>query len=125
AGTNVTEVLLSPGITPWPIGTNTVNIAYTDSAGSNYNHNYYFVVQTYVTLSTNTWTALGSGFNPGYRMFSYQTANTNIVNGYQNTVSFAIQTAEGFYTGNEADLSLFTHNGQFWNSTVINYSQNG
>jgi hypothetical protein len=123
-GGNVTDVLLAAGITPWPIGTNTVNIAYTDSAGSNYNHNYYFVVQPYTTLSTNTWTALGSGFNPGFRMFSYQTANTNILNGWNNTPSFAIQGSEGFYDGNAADLSLFTHNGQFWNSTVINFSQN-
>jgi len=123
-GTNVTDVLLNPGLTPWPIGTNTVSLAYVDSAGSNYNHNYYFVVQSYATLSTNTMTALGSGFNPGFRMFSYQTANTNILNGWLNTPEFAIQGSEGFYDGNEADPTLFTHNGQFWNSTVINFSQN-
>lgn len=123
-GTNVTDVSLNPGLTPWPIGTNTVSLAYTDSAGSNNVHNYYFVVQNYATLNTNTWTALGSGFNPGFRMLSYQTANTNILNGWLNTPEFAIQGSEGFYAGNEADLSLFTHNGQFWNSTVINFSQN-
>jgi hypothetical protein len=122
-GTNDITLAAPPSL--WPVGTNTVSLAYTDSAGSNLVHTYTFNVLFYVTLPTNTITALGSGFNPGFRMFAYQAGtNNNILNGWQNTCSFNMQAAEGFYTGNEADLSTFTHSGQFWNSTVINYSQN-
>src|SRR5207248_2879669 len=95
-----------------------------DSTSTTYDHPYKFTVAPYVTLPTNTMTALGSGSNPGFRLKSFQTANTNILNGWQNNVTFAIEGAEGFYAGNEADLSSFTHNGEFWQSSVINFSQN-
>jgi hypothetical protein len=83
-------------------------------------------VQPYASLPTNLVTALGSGFNPGMRMKSYQTSNNaHFVNGFRNVPQYAIEGAEGFFPDNQADQTLFTHNGQFWNSGVINFSQNG
>jgi hypothetical protein len=118
-GTNVTDVLLVHPSTLWPIGTNTVNVAYTDSAGSNYNHNYYYVVAPYVTISTNLWTAPGSGFDPGWDIQAFQSPNTNLFNGFDNSTSVANAAMNGIYGTNVALT------GPFVETNVINYASHG
>ena len=121
---NVTHIVQAHPPALWPAGTNTVSLAFQDSAGAGYTYNYTFVVSPYATLPTNVRTVPGSGFNPGFRLKAFQTANTNILNGWKNITQMAIEAVEGFYAGNEADLTAFTHNGEFVETGVINYSQN-
>jgi hypothetical protein len=115
-GTNVTEVLLVHPASLWPVGTNTVNLAYIDSAGSNVSHNYYFVAAPYATVSTNLWTANGSGYNPGWGLKVFQSPNTNLFNGFDNSVTVANAAMNGLYGTNVAGV------GPYVETNVINYA---
>jgi hypothetical protein len=78
-----------------------------------------------ITLSTNLWTPPGSGSNPGFALKVFQTANTNIFNGYQTIGRMADMAIQGLYGPNLADLTEFTNNGaMWWSNGVINFSSN-
>ena len=122
---NVTDVLqLHPPVF-WPTGTNTVTLSFTDSVSAVYSYTYTFNVQSYGTntLSTNTWTAVGSGFSPGYRLKVFQSPNTNLFNGWDVSLVVANAAMNGLYGSNIANLSGVNARGEYINSGVINYSQ--
>ncbi|HTL55564.1 MAG TPA: hypothetical protein VL361_07780 [Candidatus Limnocylindrales bacterium] len=122
----VTTIVQPPPAANWLNGTNSVEITFQDSANANYDYKYNFVVPTFsqVTLTTDLLSAPGSGNTSGFRLRGFQTPNTNILNGWRNIVQMANQALNGFMGANVADLSSFTHNGEYWETGVINYSQN-
>jgi len=85
-----------------------------------------FTVGTFPVISSNVWTAQGSGFNPGFRIKSYEKGgDTAIINGWRYMVTMANQALAGYYPDNFADLTAFTHDGFYWEPGVINYSGSG
>jgi hypothetical protein len=117
-GTNVTDVLLVHPAQYWPVGTNTVTLAFKDSAGTNYTHTYAFNVGFFATLSTNLWTAPGSGSNSGYNVQVFQSPNTNLFSGWDNSITVANAALNGIYGSNIGGL------GPFHEPNVVNYAQN-
>ena len=124
SASGVTTIVQVAPSTFWPVGSNYVELTFKDSANSNYNYAYSFTVQPYATLTTDVWSPPGSGSNPGFHIKSYQSPNTNIVSGWKNTIQMANQALDGFYYDNVAVLTAFTHNGEYWEPGVINYSEN-
>jgi len=120
----VTTVSQSAPATLWPIGTNTVELSFKDAANADYGYSYTFIVAPYATLTTDLWSAPGSANTPGFRLKAYQSPNTNILNGWKNTIQMANQALNGFYNDNVAVLGSYSHNGEYWESGVINYSEN-
>lgn len=96
-----------------------------------------FTAPTFVTLPLGLMTPVGSGdaSKPGFKVRVFQVPNNlNWANGWQNMVQFDEQqiaglinsnTAAGAAAVNLADLSLFTDNGYYDETNVINYSDNG
>ncbi len=107
-------------------GLNTAALVWSDSAGVAHSNAWTFSVVNFATLPLNLWTAPGSGSNPGYRMKVFQAANTNISNGWKNTIQMANQGLEGFYAMNLADTSMMTNSGYTWMQgvdAVVNFAQ--
>ncbi|MGH7972772.1 MAG: hypothetical protein ACREIC_29000, partial [Limisphaerales bacterium] len=75
---SVTTITQTAPAALWPIGTNLVELSFKDSATTNYDYQYTFVVAGYATLTTDLWSAPGSGSSPGFRLKGFQTQNTNI-----------------------------------------------
>ncbi len=59
AAAGVTTVSLPPPAALWPPGTNTVELSFKDSAGTNYDYQYTFTVLPYVTLDPSQSVAIG------------------------------------------------------------------
>src|SRR5262249_2220790 len=76
---SVTTISQTAPATLWPMGTNTVELSFTDAANASYAYSYIFIVAPYATLTTDMWSAPGSGSNPGFRLKAYQSPNTNIL----------------------------------------------
>lgn len=60
AASGVTTVSLPAPAALWPAGTNTVELSFKDSAGTNYDYQYTFTVLPYVTLDPSMSVPLGS-----------------------------------------------------------------
>ena len=117
----------------WTSGSRHTNeLTFTDNASTTYSYKWSFTVASYVALPQSLRSATGTGTDPGVRVKLWQKSPLqvsspspeNILNGWRNMLVLGNQVAEGFYPTNAADLSTFTHSGEAWNSTVINYSQN-
>jgi hypothetical protein len=108
---------------------NTATLVYSTSTGGPFTNTWSFTTTVApdggVVLSTNLWTPPGSGSNPGFALKVFQTANTNIFNGYQTLSRMADMAIQGLYGPNLADLTEFTNNGAlWWSNGVINFSSN-
>jgi hypothetical protein len=70
----VTTVSLAAPITLWPAGTNSVELNFMDSAGTNYDYKYNFIVSPYSTLDVSQSVPLGSqdASKPGFVLQSAQ-----------------------------------------------------
>ena len=69
-------------------------------------------------------TPVGSASNPGFRLKGFQSANTNVFNGWPNNTRIANEAVNGLYGTNVADISLYTNNGYLWlNNGVLNFSR--
>jgi hypothetical protein len=64
----VTTVTLPAPTSLWPLGTNSIDLSFKDSAGTNYDYAYTFVVQPYATLDPSQAVPLGSqdATKPGF-----------------------------------------------------------
>jgi hypothetical protein len=133
-GVAVTPTLLyGPGATTitydkLAAGAHTAVLCYSTSAGGPFCTTWNFTTTPApnggLVLSTNLWTPPGSGSNPGFAVKVFQTANTNILNGWQNNTRMADMMLQGLYGPSVADLTDYTNNGAMWWPGVINFSQN-
>jgi hypothetical protein len=127
------NITMVDGLTPPAImspGPHTASIVWTDSASTTTTDSWSFVVISgTTTLPTNLWTAPGSGSGPGFRLRVAQSPNTNIFNGWDNSVQVANAMINRIYGADEASHVSETNNGSYvigsgGEPAVVNFSQN-
>jgi hypothetical protein len=110
-------------------GSHVATIVYQDSASVTVTDTWSFTVAGSVIVGTNLWTAPGSAANSGLRLRVWQSPNTNLFNGYANSVPVAETGLNGIFGPDQANHANETNGGYYiigagGEPAVINFSQN-